>query len=67
MFRYVFDTGRKGRPRREWREDTEDECCRTNVYSATQIIQDRGAWKKLIIKFTVNKTFIFAGLNNNLL
>jgi len=36
--------GRKGRPCREWIEYIED-CCQTDVYSATQIAQDRGAWK----------------------
>ena len=40
-------TGRKGRLCREWIEDIED-WCQTDVYSATQIAQDIGAWKNMV-------------------
>ena len=40
-------TGKKGRPCREWIEDIE-EWCQTDLYSATQIAQDKGAWKNMV-------------------
>jgi hypothetical protein len=39
--------GRRGRPCREWLDDIKD-WCQSDIYSLTQLAQDRDVWRKMI-------------------